>query len=229
MWEFDGPEVPPHLNRTFNSFKHLLPLRFFFSLLSFILSAGWVNSLPVTARWPSSFKSTDKHRPQTGRREVTSYLLCSSLSEAALCQCWVGADYMTVRRPIIKVFAGPAPPLGSQLLHFAVSKCPTGQLFYSLNPKAAEPEIGTYNSSYKLPFPLCINSLSKTYKTLLGFYFSAPPDVLALAGRMSPPRWRPHTTPKHCLQTSLIVRHISSCIQCSAIKKRKKEEEGGTG
>lgn len=112
----------------------------FFSLLSFILSAGWVNSLPVTARRPSSFKSTDKHRPQTGRREVTSYLFCSSFSEAALCQCWVGADYTTVRRAIIKVFAGPAPPYASELLQFAVSKCWTGQFLFYFNQKL-EPEM----------------------------------------------------------------------------------------
>lgn len=46
-------------------------------LFSFILSPRWVNSFPVAAcRW-SSFKSTDKHRPQTSRREITSYPLCS--------------------------------------------------------------------------------------------------------------------------------------------------------
>lgn len=76
---------------------------------SFILSAGWVNSFPVTACRRSSFKSTDKHRPQTGRREVTSYPYCCSFSEAALYKCSVWADYMTVHRAIIKVFTGPAP------------------------------------------------------------------------------------------------------------------------
>lgn len=46
---------------------------FLWGLSSFILSARRVNSFPVAACWWSSFKSTDKHRPQTGRREVTSY------------------------------------------------------------------------------------------------------------------------------------------------------------
>lgn len=54
--------------KTFNIFFLWLPLLFL------MLSLLRVNSFPVAACWWSSFKSPHKHRPQTGRREGTSYL-----------------------------------------------------------------------------------------------------------------------------------------------------------
>lgn len=86
------------LQRLWVCITHLIVFNiiFLWGLSSFILSARRVNSFPVAACWWSSFKSTDKHRPQTGRREVTSYPLCSSFSEAALYKCWVWTDNVTV-------------------------------------------------------------------------------------------------------------------------------------
>lgn len=72
------------VHHLFDSFQRHHPLRVFFL---FCLLAKLIPFLSQHVGGAASNQLTN--RPQTGRREVTSYPLCSSFSEAALCIRWL--------------------------------------------------------------------------------------------------------------------------------------------